>query len=73
MRFWVLCLLGFGLLLPLDAGATVPVPDGYPKTSAVTYDVWREGSRIGTYQVDFQRDGDRLRPGTAYLIHIHAP
>ncbi|QEX15168.1 hypothetical protein FRZ44_04480 [Hypericibacter terrae] len=70
MRFWVLCLLGFGLLLPLGAGATVPVPDGYPKTSAVTYDVWREGSRIGTYQVDFQRDGDRLRVHTRMNVEV---
>ena len=70
MRFWVLCLLGFGLLLPLGAGAAVPVPDGYPKTSAVTYDVWREGSRIGTYQVDFQRDGDRLRVHTRMSVDV---
>ena len=70
MRFLVLCLLGLGLFLPATAGAAVPVPNGYPLTGAVTYDVWREGARIGTYQVDFLHDGDKLRVHTRMNVEV---
>jgi hypothetical protein len=60
MRFWAPFLLVFGLLLPATAGAAVPVPDGFPPSGITTYDVWREGSNVGTYSVDFRREGDRL-------------
>jgi hypothetical protein len=70
MRFWVLCLLGFGLLRSADAGAEVPVPVGFPQTSAVIYDVWREGAQIGTYKVDFLRDGDRLTVHTRMSVDV---
>jgi hypothetical protein len=70
MRFLTLCLLGLGLLLATGARAAVPVPVGYPQTSAVTYDVWREGARIGTYQVDFQHDGDKLRVHTRMSVAV---
>jgi hypothetical protein len=70
MRFWVLCLLGLGLFRPADAGATVPVPVGFPQTSAVVYDVWREGAKIGTYSVDFLRDGDKLTVHTRMSVDV---
>src|SRR5882757_8168750 len=70
MRFLVLCLLGFGLLLSAQASATVPVPVGFPQTSAVTYDVWREGAQIGTYKVDFLRDGDKLTVRTRMRVEV---
>jgi len=70
MRFWVLCLLGLGLFRSADAGATVPVPVGFPQTSAVVYDVWREGAKIGTYSVDFLRDGDKLTVHTRMSVDV---
>jgi len=70
MRFLVLCLLGLGLLRSAEAGAAVPVPVGFPQTSAVVYDVWREGAQIGTYKVDFLRDGDRLTVHTRMSVDV---
>jgi hypothetical protein len=70
MRFWASCLLVLGLLLPAAAGAAVPVPNGFPPPGTITYDVWREGSKIGTHSVDFRRDGDKLTVRTKIRIEV---
>jgi len=70
MRFWASCLVLLGLLLPGAARAAVPVPDGFPPTGTITYDVWREGSKIGTHSVDFLRDGDKLTVRTKIRIEV---
>jgi hypothetical protein len=70
MRFWASCLLVLGLLLPGAAKAAVPVPDGFPPAGTITYDVWREGSKIGTHSVDFLRDGDKLTVRTKIRIEV---
>jgi hypothetical protein len=70
MRFWVPFLLVLGLILPGAASAAVPVPDGFPPAGTITYDVWREGSKIGTHSVDFLRDGDKLTVRTRIRIEV---
>jgi uncharacterized protein DUF6134 len=70
MRFWASFLLALGLLLPAAAGAAVPVPDGFPPPGTITYDVWREGSKIGTHSVDFRRNGDKLTVHTRIRIEV---
>jgi hypothetical protein len=70
MRFWAPCLLVIGLLLPSAAGAAVPVPDGFPPLGTVTYDIWREGAKVGTHSVDFRREGDRLIVHTRIRIEV---
>jgi hypothetical protein len=70
MRFWASCLVVLGLLLPGAARAAVPVPDGFPPAGTITYDVWREGAKIGTHSVDFQRDGDKLTVRTKIRIEV---
>ncbi len=70
MRFLACCLLVLGLLLPAAAKAAVAVPDGFPPAGTITYDVWREGSQIGTHSVEFTRDGDKLTVRTRIRIEV---
>lgn len=70
MRLWVPILLVFGLLLPATADAAVPVPAGFPQAGLTSYDVWREGSKVGTYSVDFQHDGDKVTVHTRIRIAV---
>ncbi len=70
MRFWAFWLLISGLLLPAPAGAAVPVSQGFPSSGTVAYDVWREGTPIGTHIVEFRRDGDRLIVHTRIRIKV---
>ncbi|HWA46416.1 MAG TPA: DUF6134 family protein [Hypericibacter adhaerens] len=66
-------LLGLALglfLLPATAGAAVQVPDGFPPAGTITYDVWRQGSQIGTHSVEFTRDGDKLTVRTRIRIEV---
>src|SRR6267142_4253779 len=70
MRFWASCLLVVGLLLPAAANAAITVPDGFPPAGTITYDVWREGSQIGTHTVEFTRDGDKLTVHTKIRIEV---
>jgi hypothetical protein len=71
MRFWAPWLLVLGRLLTATAaGAAVPVPDGFPPSQTVTYDVWREGSKVGTHSVEFRREGDRLIVHTRIRIKL---
>ena len=69
MRFFACCLLIL-LLLPAAAKAAVAVPDGFPPAGTITYDVWREGSQIGTHSVEFTRDGDKLTVRTKIRIEV---
>jgi len=71
VRYWAPWLLVLGLLLqPAVAGAAVPVPAGFPTSGLTTYDVWRESSKVGTYSVDFLRDGDKLTVHTRIRIDV---
>src|SRR5512147_1050198 len=70
MRLWVPFLLVFGLLLPTTADAAVPVPAGFPESGVTSYDVWREGSKVGTYSVDFRHDGDKVTVHTRIRIAV---
>jgi hypothetical protein len=70
MRFFASCLLVLGLLLSAGAHAAVPVPAGFPPTGTITYDVWRDGSQIGTHTVEFTRDGDELKVHTRIRIAV---
>jgi len=70
MRFWASWLLISGLLLPAPVGAAVPVPQGFPTSGTVAYDVWREGSAIGTHTVEFRHDGDKLIVHTRIRIKV---
>lgn len=70
MRFWASCLLVLSLLLPAAANAAIKVPEGFPPAGTITYDVWREGSQIGTHTVEFTRDGDKLTVHTKIRIEV---
>ena len=70
MRPWVPLLLVLGLLLPATADAAVPVPAGFPQSGLTSYDVWREGSKVGTYSVDFRHDGDKVTVHTRIRIAV---
>jgi hypothetical protein len=70
MRLLASCLLVLGLLLPAAAHAAIPVPPGFPPNGTITYDVWREGSQIGTHTVEFTRDGDELKVHTRIRIAV---
>jgi hypothetical protein len=51
------------MLLP--AAAFAQAPRGIPDDDAISFTVWRKGSQIGTHQVRFERQGDRLSVRTA--------
>lgn len=69
MRVWACFLVILGLLAPA-ANAAIAVPAGFPPDGTITYDVWREGSQIGTHTVEFTRDGDKLTVRTRIRIEV---
>ena len=70
MRFFAYCLLVVGWLLPAAAYAAIKVPEGFPPDGTITYDVWREGSQIGTHTVQFVHNGDTLEVHTRIRIQV---
>ncbi|QEX15170.1 hypothetical protein FRZ44_04500 [Hypericibacter terrae] len=70
MRILASSVLALMLLLPVTGKAAIAVPDGFPPDGTITYDVWREGSQIGTHTVEFARDGDKLTVHTRIRIQV---
>lgn len=67
----ILLLLFFlTFLTSAAADAAVSVPQDFPPSGRLVYDIWRDGSVIGRNQVDFEKNGDRLTVHTVIDIEV---
>jgi Domain of unknown function (DUF6134) len=71
MRFSLSPLLLLGWLLPAAAGAaSLEVPADFPPSITLDYDVLRDGSVVGSNEVVFEHEGDRLVVRTSMDIVV---